>query len=36
MEEEQSCAPKPRTIIECFEEIPDPRVNRTRRHRLLD
>jgi len=36
MEEQQPCAPKPRTIIECFEEIPDPRVNRTRRHRLLD
>lgn len=36
MEEDQPCAPRPRTIVECFEEIPDPRVNRTLRHKLLD
>jgi len=36
MEEKPPCAPKPRTIVECFEEIPDPRVDRRRYHKLLD
>lgn len=36
MEEKPPCAPKPRSIVECFEEIPDPRVNRRRYHKLLD
>ena len=36
MEKDTPSAPKPRSIVECFEEIPDPRVNRRRRHKLLD
>jgi len=28
--------PKPKTIIECFEGLPDPRVDRTRDHKLVD
>jgi predicted transposase YbfD/YdcC len=28
--------PKPKTLIECFEGLPDPRMNRTRRHKLVD
>jgi len=27
---------KPQSLIECFEELPDPRVDRTRRHKLVD
>ena len=26
----------PRRLIECFQEVPDPRVNRTRDHKLID
>jgi predicted transposase YbfD/YdcC len=28
--------PKPRTIVECFEDMPDPRIDRTRDHKLVD
>lgn len=28
--------PSPRTITQCFEGLPDPRVNRTRIHKLVD
>lgn len=28
--------PRPRSIVECFEGLPDPRVNRTRAHKLVD
>jgi len=28
--------PKPKPLIECFEGLPDPRVDRTRRHKLID
>ena len=28
--------PPPRTIAECFGDLPDPRMNRTRDHKLLD
>lgn len=28
--------PNPKPLIECFEGLPDPRVDRTRRHKLID
>jgi len=28
--------PKPRSLVECLEEIPDPRVKRRREHKLVD
>ena len=28
--------PRPRAVLECFEGLPDPRVDRTRRHKLID
>lgn len=28
--------PRPRTLIECFEGLPDPRLDRTRKHKLTD
>ncbi len=28
--------PKPKSLIECFEGLPDPRLDRTRRHKLVD
>lgn len=28
--------PKPRPLIECFEDLPDPRMDRTQRHKLID
>jgi predicted transposase YbfD/YdcC len=28
--------PKPKPLIECFEGLPDPRLDRTRRHKLVD
>jgi len=28
--------PRPRTIVECFEGLPDPRIDRTRQHKLVD
>lgn len=33
---ENNSTPKPRSIVECFEEMTDPRVNRTRAHKLVD
>jgi hypothetical protein len=26
----------PKSIVECFKELPDPRIDRTRRHKLVD
>jgi len=28
--------PKPKPLLECFEGLPDPRLDRTRRHKLVD
>ena len=28
--------PRPRPLIEYFEELPDPRMDRTRKHKLVD
>lgn len=28
--------PKPHPLVECFEGLPDPRLDRTRRHKLVD
>lgn len=28
--------PKPKPLIECFEGLPDPRMDRTKRHKLID
>lgn len=28
--------PKVKTLIECFEGLPDPRMDRSRRHKLVD
>ena len=28
--------PKPKPLVECFEGLPDPRMDRTRRHKLID
>ena len=28
--------PKPRPLVECFDGLPDPRMDRTRRHKLVD
>ena len=36
MNEKKQRLPKPKTLIECFEGLPDPRLDRTRRHKLID
>ena len=36
MNERNKRLPKPRPLIECFEGLPDPRMDRTRRHKLID
>lgn len=36
MSTEKRRLPKPKTLIECFEGLPDPRMDRTRRHKLID
>jgi predicted transposase YbfD/YdcC len=36
MNEKLQRLPKPRTIVECFEGLPDPRMDRTRQHKLVD
>lgn len=36
MDENKPQLPNPSTIVECFEGLPDPRMNRTRRHKLVD
>lgn len=33
---EKNSTPKPRSLIECFEPMDDPRINRTRDHKLID
>jgi predicted transposase YbfD/YdcC len=36
MDNKKPRLPKPKTLIECFEGLPDPRLDRTRRHKLVD
>jgi len=36
MNKERTPPPKPRTIVECFGELRDPRMDRTRDHKLID
>lgn len=36
MSEERNRLPRVRPIVECFEGLPDPRMDRTRRHKLTD
>ena len=36
MDKKKRRLPKPKTLIECFEGLPDPRLDRTRRHKLID
>jgi len=36
MSKDKPRLPKPRPLIECFEGLPDPRMDQTRRHKLLD
>ena len=36
MDKKKQRLPKPKSLIECFEGLPDPRLDRTRRHKLLD
>ena len=36
MSKNKSRLPKPKPLIECFEGLPDPRMDRTRRHKLVD
>lgn len=36
MSERNKRLPKVRPLIECFEGLPDPRMDRTRRHKLVD
>lgn len=36
MTKERQRLPKPKALVECFEGLPDPRLDRTRRHKLVD
>lgn len=36
MKDHKKRLPKPKPLIECFEGLPDPRMDRTRRHKLVD
>jgi len=36
MPHDEAPAPKPRSLVQCLEEIPDPRVKRRRAHKLVD
>jgi predicted transposase YbfD/YdcC len=36
MENQRPMPPKPRSIVECFQTLPDPRIDRQRRHKLID
>jgi len=36
MEKPPSRLPRPRSVVECFEGLPDPRADRTRAHKLID
>ena len=36
MNEHEEKLPAPRTIVECFQGLPDPRIDRRRNHKLVD
>lgn len=36
MSEKKKPLPKVKPVVECFEGLPDPRIDRTRRHKLVD
>ena len=36
MNERNSEHSAPKSIFECFKDLPDPRIDRTRRHKLAD
>jgi predicted transposase YbfD/YdcC len=36
MKKDKRNHPEPRNLIACFEKLPDPRVSRTREHKLID
>lgn len=36
MDKKKQRLPKPKTLMECLEGLPDPRLDRTRRHKLID
>lgn len=36
MKKKESGPAHPKTILECFGQLPDPRMRRTREHRLVD
>lgn len=36
MDKNKQRLPKPKTLIECLEGLPDPRLDRARRHKLVD
>jgi predicted transposase YbfD/YdcC len=36
MKSRPSRLPRPRSVVECFEGLPDPRIDRTRAHKLVD
>jgi predicted transposase YbfD/YdcC len=36
MKKQKQRLPKPKPLIECFEGLPDPRLDRTRHHKLVD
>ena len=36
MKSRPSRLPRPRSVVECFEGLPDPRLDRTRVHRLTN
>lgn len=36
MSSKENAPPTPRNLIECFEEMEDPRIDRTRDHKLID
>ena len=36
MDKKKQRLPKPKPLLECFEGLPDPRLDRTRRHKLVD
>ena len=36
MTEKRQRLPKPKPLIECFEDLPDPRMDRSKKHKLVD
>jgi len=36
MNEKRQRLPKPKPLIECFEDLPDPRMDRSKKHKLVD